>query len=111
MNDWWQGLETREQRILILAGVLSVAMLFYALAWIPLVDNRDLKRTHVENSQELLAWITTKSNEVKQLRRAAPAVQKADSKRSLLAIVDSMAKQLGIRSAINRIDLLSFSFN
>lgn len=104
MKNWWQNLETRDQRTVGIAGVVIAIMLFYAMVWIPMVDSKELNQLQVENNRELLNWMTEKSAVVKQYKRANPAVSKTDSKRSLLSIVDSLSKQLGIRQSINRID-------
>lgn len=104
MKDWWQNLDTRDQRTMTIAGVVIAILLFYAMVWIPLVDSKALKQLQVENNRQLLSWMTEKSELVKQYKHAKPGVAKADSKRSLLSIVDSLAKQLGIRKSINRID-------
>lgn len=104
MKDWWQNLETRDQRTMTIAGIVIAILLFYAMFWIPLVDSKALKQLQVENNRQLLSWMTEQSEVIKQYNRTKPGVAKADSKRSLLSIVDSLAKQLGVRKSINRID-------
>jgi len=103
MKDWWNNLGTREQNYLLVAGIVLVLFMFYTLAWSPLAEARDLKRMHVENNQQLLSWMKSKSTEIKQLKLTNPNLLKSDSKRSLLAIVDSLANRLGLRSSINKI--------
>ena len=104
MKDWWDNLQSREQNFVLIASVVVVLFLLYLLAWSPLVKARDNKRIQVESNQQLLTWMTTKSNEVKQLKLTNPNLLKSGSKRSLLAIVDGLAKQLGLRTAIKRIE-------
>ena len=49
-------------------------------------------------------WMTQKKQEVDHLKRINPNLfNQATDKRSLLAIVDTGAKQMGIRSSITRI--------
>jgi general secretion pathway protein M len=103
MKEWWDNLQTREQNYVLIAGVALILFLFYTLAWSPLAEARDIKRMHVENNQELLSWMKTKSTEIKQLKLTNPNLLKSDSKRSLLAIVDSLANRLGLRAAIKQI--------
>ena len=98
MREWWDNLQSREQNYVLIASVVVVLFLLYLLAWAPLVKARDNKHQQVENNQQLLAWMTSKSNEVKQLKLTNPNLLKSDAKRSLLAIVDSLAKQLGLRT-------------
>ena len=104
IKDWWQNLQTREQHLVLFAGAVVIIFMFYLFAWEPLANARDTKKAHVENSQELLAWMNTKSAEVKQLKLVNPNALQSDNNRSLLAIVDSLANQLGLRNAIKQIE-------
>ncbi|MEM7304078.1 MAG: type II secretion system protein M [Pseudomonadota bacterium] len=104
LKAWWQNLQTREQQLVMYGGIAVIILMFYTLAWSPLVNARDIKSMQVENNQELLSWMKTKSAEVKQLRLSNPQALRSDSNRSLLAIVDSLANQLGLRSAIRQIE-------
>ncbi len=103
MKEWWNNLQSREQNFVLIAAVVVGLFLFYSLAWSPLVEARDNKRMQVENNQQLLTWMQTKSTEVKQLKLTNPNLLRSDSKRSLLAIVDSLANRLGLRAAIRQI--------
>ena len=103
MKDWWNNLQTREQNMVLIASIVVVLFLFYSVAWSPLVKARDNKRMQVENNQQLLSWMQAKSTEVKQLKLTNPNILRSDSKRSLLAIVDSLANRLGLRAAIRQI--------
>ena len=103
MKDWWNNLQTREQNYVLIAGVALILFLFYTLAWSPLAEARENKRMRVQNNQELLSWMKAKSTELKQLKLTNPNLLKSDSKRSLLAIVDSLANRLGVRSTIKQI--------
>lgn len=104
MKDWWENLQSREQNMVLLATIVVGIFLFYLIAWAPLVTARDNKRQQVENNQQLLSWMTVKSSEIKQLKLTNPNLLNRDNKRSLLAIVDSLANQLGLRAAIKRIE-------
>ena len=103
MKDWWNNLQAREQNMVLIASIVVVLFLFYSVAWAPLVKARDNKRMQVENNQQLLSWMQAKSTEVKQLKLTNPNILRSDSKRSLLAIVDSLANRLGLRAAIRQI--------
>jgi len=103
MKEWWNNLQSREQNFVLIAAVVVGLFLFYNLAWSPLVEARDNKRMQVENNQQLLTWMQTKSTEVKQLKLTNPNLLRSDNKRSLLAIVDSLANRLGLRAAIRQI--------
>ncbi len=103
MKDWWNTLQSKEQNYVLIAGIALILFLFYSVIWSPLIDARDNKRMRVENNQELLTWMKSKSTEIKQLKLTNPNLLKSDNKRSLLAIVDSLANRLGLRAAIRQI--------
>lgn len=103
MKDWWNNLQTREQNFVLAAVIVVTLFLFYSIVWSPLVSARDNQRMQVENNQQLLSWMKSKSTEVKQLKLTNPNLLRSDNKRSLLAIVDSMANRLGLRAAIRQI--------
>ncbi len=103
MKDWWSNLQSREQNFVLIAAVVVGLFLIYSMIWSPLSTARDNKQLQVENNKELLSWMTAKSAEVKQLKLTNPNLLKSDSKRSLLAIVDSLANRLGLRAAIKQI--------
>lgn len=103
MKDWWNNLQSREQSFVLIACIVVAIFLFYSMVWSPLNQARDDKRMQVENNQQLLTWMRSKSTEVKQLKLTNPNALRSDSKRSLLAIVDSLANRLGLRSAIRQI--------
>lgn len=103
MKDWWNNLQSREQNFVLAATIVVAIFLFYSIAWSPLNKARDDKKMQVENNQQLLSWMRNKSTEIKQLKLTNPNLLRSDSKRSLLAIVDSLANRLGLRSAIKQI--------
>jgi general secretion pathway protein M len=104
IKDWWQGLETREQRLVLFGGIAAIILIFYSQVWSPFVNARDIKMQQVDNNQALLAWMKTKSAEVKQLKLSNPDALRSDNNRSLLAIVDSLGNQLGLRNSIKQIE-------
>lgn len=103
MKDWWSNLQSREQNFVMIAAMVIGLFLIYLMIWSPLTQARDNKRQQVENNKELLSWMMEKSAEVKQLKLTNPNLLKSDSKRSLIAIVDSLANRLGLRTAIRQI--------
>ena len=104
VKQWWHSLQTREQQLVVFGSIAVAILLFYSLAWSPLVNARDVKQQQVENNQALLAWMKLKGDEVRQLKLSNPQAVRPDDNRSLLAIVDSLANQLGQRSAIRQIE-------
>ena len=103
MKDWWNKLQSREQNLLLIAGSAVIILLFYSLAWSPLIKAGDNKRMRVENNQQLLFWMVSKSAQIEQLKLINPNIINAGNQRSLLAIIDSTANRLGLRNSIKQI--------
>ena len=103
MKDWWDKLQPREQNLLLIAGLAVIIFLFYTLAWSPLIQASDHKRMQFENNQQLLLWMVARSAQIKQLKLTHPGSSNADNRRSLLAIIDSMANRSGLRNSIKQI--------
>ena len=105
MKDWWENLQTRERYMVLAAAVLvSMAILYFAI-WSPIASSRDAKQNRVEAKRDTVVWMSQKKQEVEHLKRINPNMfNKATDGRSLLAIVDTGAKQMGIRPAITRIE-------
>lgn len=104
IQAWWDNLQARERMFVLVAAIVVFGFLAYNLTWAPLATARDDKLQQVQNKRELLAWMQTKSGEVKQLRLTNPNLLSSSRDRSLLAVVDSTAKQLGLGQSIKRIE-------
>ncbi len=105
MKDWWESLQARERYMVLVAGVLVTITILYFAVWTPIVSSRDSKQARVDAKRDTVVWMLTKKQEVEHLKRINPNLFKTSSdSRSLLAIVDTGAKQMGIRSTIKRIE-------
>jgi general secretion pathway protein M len=105
MKDWWENLQSRERYMVLAATVLvSMVILFFAI-WSPIASSRDSKQQRVEAKRDTVIWMSQKKQEVEHLKRINPNMfNQVNDGRSLLAIVDTEAKQMGIRPAITRIE-------
>ena len=105
MKEWWDSLQAKERLMATIGGIFVAIVILYLLVWSPIADSRDNKKMRVENKRETLTWMSQKRQEVEHLKRINPNLfNQATDNRSLLAIVDTGAKQMGIRSSITRID-------
>jgi len=81
-----------------------LTLLYFAI-WSPIASSRDSKQARVDAKRDTVVWMLTKKQEVEHLKRINPNLfTKSNDSRSLLAIVDTGAKQMGIRSSIKRIE-------
>ncbi len=105
MKDWWETLQTRERYMVLAASALvGIAILYFAI-WSPVSSSRDNKQNRVEAKRDTVVWMLQKKQEVEHLKRINPNLfNRSNDSRSLLAVVDTGAKQMGIRPAITRIE-------
>lgn len=54
---WWQGLNLREQRLILAMGSAFLIFLFYSLLWQPLNTNIATTQTKLASRQALLTWV------------------------------------------------------
>ncbi len=105
IKEWWETLQARERFIVFVAAVLVALFIIYLAIWTPISSSRDNKQMRVEAKRDTVVWMSQKKQEVEHLKRINPNMfNSATDGRSLLAIVDTGAKQMGIRPAITRIE-------
>ena len=105
MREWWDTLQPRDRTMSLIGAIVVVIALLYLAHWTPLASSRNNKETRVENKRETLMWMAQKKQEIDHLKKINPNLfNQATDSRSLLAIVDKSAKQIGTRSSITRID-------
>jgi general secretion pathway protein M len=90
LKAWWQGLNLREQRIVMaLAATVSIFLL-YSLLWQPLNDNLENSEKRLTSRQELLTWVTDNTARYQSTKSTGGTKQ---SSGSLSSIVNRTANQ------------------
>lgn len=103
MKDWFNSLEQRERRIVVVGAALLMVMLIYVMAWDPLVNKVDALRTSTAEQQALLNWMQQSAQEVKQLRGSSGQRSQVVGGQSLLSLVDSTAKSGRLGKSLKRV--------
>lgn len=101
MMQYWQNLQARDQRTLIIGGVAVTLLLIYSLVIDPFAQEVERLEKSVAADRELLAWMEQSAKQVKQLRGSAK--EPARSNQSLLSLVDASAKQGGLGKALKQV--------
>ena len=105
MIDYWNNLNARQQRVLMMAGAVLAALLVYVWVWEPLIETRAAERERVAQQQALLDWLDAVSPMAEQLRRAgSDARAQSLGERSLLGLADETARAAGLAGALTRIE-------
>ena len=55
---WWQGINQREQRLVLVAGSVFIVFLLYSLIWQPLNESLAKTEQKLASRQVLLDWVT-----------------------------------------------------
>jgi len=90
LKTWWQGLNIREQRLVMGVGALCTIFLLYGLIWQPLNDNLVSSQKRLESRQALLTWVTDNTARYQRVKSVG-GVKKSSG--SLSSIVNRTAER------------------
>jgi len=105
MKDWFDNLDTREKRILIIGAVVLLMALMYLLAWEPFIKkSASLEKSNQEN-ELLLTWMEQSADEARKLQAKLKASGPSGSTKgqSLLGVVDKTAKSGNLGKSVKRV--------
>lgn len=105
MKDWFDSLDSREKRILIIGASVLFLALMYLLAWEPFIKkSATLEESNLENAA-LVAWMEQSAEEAKELQAKLQASGPTGSSKgqSLLGIIDKTAKRDKLGKAVKRV--------
>ena len=88
IKTWWQGLNMREQRLVLVMGIGATAFLVYSLLWLPLNENLANTQKRLESRQALLSWV---AENTARYQRAKTTTGTSKSQGSLSSIVNRTA--------------------
>lgn len=104
MRAWWNRLAGRDQRILIVGGVVVCVFLAWSFAWHPLVLRQSLLLEQLDNARRDLAYVRVAEAEVERLRSAGVQSRAERQGKSLLALVDVSARGAGLEGVLKRLE-------
>ncbi len=100
MMHYWQNLQAREQRTLLIGGVALALLLIYSLILDPFAEEMARMEKSVAADRELLAWMEQSAQQVQALRGNGWAQRGGGS---LLSLVDASAKKNGLGGALKQV--------
>lgn len=103
MKTWWEQLNRRQQRLVLTAGLILLALLVYVQLWEPLAEARQAERERVAHNQALVDWLVALRPVAEQMRREGSS-QRDLGGRSLLGLSDETARAAGLAGALTRIE-------
>ncbi len=103
MKEWFNSLVPRERMLVLAAGAISMAVLFFLLVWEPLVTANDNLEQRVISAQELNNWMAGIQQEATDLRSSGRRNAIKGRNQSLLSLVDKTSRTSGLGEAVTRI--------
>ncbi len=90
VKTWWQGLNLREQRLVLVMGSTFSIFLLYSLLWQPLNENLANTKKKLASRQALLTWVTDNTTRYQSVKSTS-GNQKSSG--SLSSIINRTANQ------------------
>jgi general secretion pathway protein M len=90
IKAWWQGLNLREQQLVLVMGAVTSLFLLYSLLWQPLNDSLANTKKKLASRQELLTWVNNNTARYQSIKSTSGNKK---STGSLSSIVNRTANQ------------------
>ncbi len=103
MIAWWDGLATRERRIVMLAGLALLLVIAFLFVVEPGLERRSALNSQLQTLVNEQAWMQAQEPAVRAQARAAGATPAARTTGSPLGVVDVSARSAGLGSALRRV--------
>lgn len=69
MKTWWQQLNIREQRLVVVMSALISIFILYSLIWQPMNESIETSKLKIERQQKLLTWVQESAQRYQQAKR------------------------------------------
>jgi general secretion pathway protein M len=73
MKQWWQQLNSREQKLVAAMGTVFCIFLLYSFIWQPLNEGLDKSIKKLARQQALLTWVNGNTERYQQMNASGPA--------------------------------------
>lgn len=90
IKTWWQGLNIREQRLMLVMSSAIAVFLLYSLLWQPLNENLSKTEQKLASRQALLSWVTENTARYQNVKSTGGGKK---SSGSLSGIINRTANQ------------------
>ncbi len=104
MIAWWNGLQERERRMVLIGGAACVLLLGWAFIWHPLSRARADLHARVEHQRDDVAWMRSVAGRANELHAQGAQGHAERQGKSLLALADVTARGAGLSGALKRVE-------
>jgi len=87
MKAWWNGLQSRERQLILVASVIVLVFAVYTFAWAPLQKQTKRLTRQVETQQQQLAAMQQMAAKIKLLGKFGKGTSRKTTTSSLTALV------------------------
>nr|WP_026026021.1 type II secretion system protein M [Vibrio rumoiensis] len=95
VNNWWQGISTRERRLVIAGLSLFIIGFVYWGIFQPLSDRTEQAQIRLNTEKQLLQWVTSSADNIVSLR-AQSGVRGSQRNMPINQVVSSTASRFDI---------------
>ena len=103
MKEWFDSLEARERRIMLVGAVVLLLVIIYFLGWEPFINRLHELRESTQKKQLDVAWMQNAAQQVKQLQARNTAPAQLGAGQSLLGVIDRTAKLKKLGDSVKRV--------
>ena len=91
-QQWWGGLQQREQHLVLVCAIAIGVFLFYYLIWQPVHQSKVRNQQALHQAEQQLDWL---NSVLPQLQQSSGSVERSSG--SLSQVLTTSARQHGIR--------------
>lgn len=104
MKQYWESLQVREQRTLLIGAVVLGLIGIYSLIVEPLFTGMERLQTSVEQQEEDLLWMKQAAAKVASLKQHSGNTAAVTGKTALMSLIDQTARKYELRNTLQRIN-------
>ena len=103
MKEWYNKLEPRERKLVIIGACAIVVAFIYFMGWKPLVKKVNHLQQSTVEQEKLIDWMNTTALEIKQLRATMQPSVGISQGQSLLGVIDRTASARKLSTMVKRV--------
>jgi len=104
MKQWWRGLQARERRVLLVAGLLLGLLTLHGLVWQPWQEAREALKDEIAQRRDDLAWMQQAAT---RLPRGATTTSNARANGNLITLMNRMLVKQQLRDRMKQMKPVS----
>lgn len=100
LNEWWSQLAEREQRMLLVGGVIVALFIVYAGIWSPFLNRLNHMRQHIQAQEKTLVWMQSADKALQSAQHSHDVQREVLSPVQLLSYLQKQFEAAGLSSQL-----------